>query len=119
MVYHSYKYKYIKVLCFIATKGSGTIESGDHYLSCFSDIYSNVSVRLVVHTHFIGSRFNACNEIYNHNSIRKSDLVLEKYWVTQSGYFRFATAVVLDMGIIDDKLPLCHGISEKSVDKNI
>ena len=39
--------------------------------------------------------------------------------VTQSGYFRLATNVVLGMGIIDGKLLFCHGISEGSVDKEI
>ena len=28
---------------FITTKGSGITEPGDTYLSCFPDIYSNVS----------------------------------------------------------------------------
>ena len=55
----------------------------------------------------------------NHNMMRKSDLELDKYWVTQSGYFRLATTVVLGMGITDGKLLFFHGISEKSVDNKI
>ena len=47
------------------------------------------------------------------------DLELEKYWVTQRVYFRLATTVSLDMGITDDKILLCHGIPEESVDKKI
>ena len=39
-----YKYDSRKVLGFIATEGSGSTEPGDTYLSCFPDIYSNVSV---------------------------------------------------------------------------
>ena len=51
--------------------------------------------------------------------MRKSDLALDKYWVTQSGYFRIATIVKLRMGIIDGKLLCCHGVSEGTVDKKI
>ena len=47
------------------------------------------------------------------------DIVLDKYWVTHSGYFRLATIVALGMGITYGKLLLCHGISEESGDKNI
>ena len=47
---------------------------------------------------------NACNEIYNHNMMHQSDLGLEKYWATQSGYFRLATIVALVRGIKDGNL---------------
>ena len=80
-----YKYNSRKVLGFIATEGAGSTEPGDPYLSRFPGIYSNVSVRPVVLPHLIGRYFNACNAIYNHNRMRQSDLLLEKYWVTQSG----------------------------------
>ena len=39
--------------------------------------------------------------------------------MTQSGYFRLATIVVLDMEIADGKLIFCHGISEQNNDKTI
>ena len=51
--------------------------------------------------------------------MRKSDLSLNKYWVTQSGYFRLSTTVTLGMIITDEKLLFCHVISEGSVDKKI
>ena len=51
--------------------------------------------------------------------MQKSDIALEKYWVTQSGYFILATTVALGMGITDVKLLLCHGISEQSKENNI
>ena len=44
--------------------------------------------------------------------MRQSDLVLDKYWVTYSDYFRIATAVALGMGITYGKLLFYHGISE-------
>ena len=74
--------------------------------------FSNVSVSPIVCPHLIGRYFNACNEIYNQNRMRKSDLAIEKYLVTQSGYFRLVTTVALGMGITDGKILFCHGISE-------
>ena len=53
---------------------------------------------------FLGGYFNSCNAIDNQNRIRKSDLALNKYWVTQSGYFRLVTTVTLGVGITDVKL---------------
>ena len=47
------------------------------------------------------------------------DLLLEKYWVTKSGYFRLATTVALGMGITDGKLLYCHGVAEGNEDKKI
>ena len=51
--------------------------------------------------------------------MRKSDILLEIYWVTQSGYFRLETTVVLGMGITDGKLLYCHGVAEGNEDKKI
>ena len=51
--------------------------------------------------------------------MRNSDIVLEKYWITQSVHFRLATTVELGMGITDGKLIYCHGVSEGNVDRNI
>ena len=114
-----YKYNSRKVLGFIATEGAGITEPGDPYLSCFPDIYSNVSVCPVVRPHLLGRCFNACNSIDNHNRMRQSDILLEKYWVTQRGYFRLATTVALGMGITDGKLLYCHGVAEGNKDKKI
>ena len=49
----------------------------------------------------------------------QSYLELEKYWLTQSGYFRPATTVALGMVITDGKMLFCHGISKVNVDKEI
>ena len=46
----------------------------------------------------------------------QSDPAVDKYWVTQSGYFRLATTVELGMMIIYGNIILCHGISEGSED---
>ena len=114
-----YKYKSRNVLGFIDTEVFGITEPGEPYLSCFPDIYSNVSVRPVFSPHLLGRYFNACNAIYNHNRMWQSDLLLEKYWVTQSGYFRLATTVALGMGITDGKLLYYHSVAEGNEDKKI
>ena len=114
-----YKYNSWKVLGFIATEGAGITEPGDPYLYCLPDIYSNISVCPVVRPHFLGRYFNPCNLIDDHNIMQHYDLALDKYWVTQSGYFRLATTVAFDMGITDGKLLYFHGVSEGNVDRNI
>ena len=114
-----YDYNYRRVLGFIATEGAESTEPGDPYLSCFPDIYSNVSVTPVVCPRLLGRHFNEFNAIENHNMMQKSDLALNKYWITQSGYFRLATTVALGMGITYGKLLYCHGVSEGNVDRKI
>ena len=106
-----YKYNSRKVLGIIATEGTESTESGYPYLSCFPDICSNVSVCPFVCPHLTGSCFNDCNTIDNHIRMRQYDLALEKYWITQSDYFRYATIVVLGMGVKYENLLLCHSIS--------
>ena len=51
--------------------------------------------------------------------MRQSDISLEKYRVTQSGYFRLATNVALGMGITDGKLLYCRGVAEGNEDNKI
>ena len=65
-----YKYSHMKVLVFIATGRDVSNEPGVPYLSCFPDIYSNVSVRPVVYPHLLGMYLNGCNLIDNQNSMR-------------------------------------------------
>ena len=114
-----YKYNFKKVLGCIATEGAGSTAPGDSYLSRFPNIYYNVDVRPVFHPQLLGRYVNACNAIDNHNMMRKSDLSLEKYWVTQSGYFRLTTKFALGMGISYEKLLYWHGVSEVNVDRRI
>ena len=49
----------------------------------------------------------------------QSGISLEKCWVTQSGYSRLATNVLLGMGIIYGKLLYCHGVAEGNEYKKI
>ena len=50
--------------------------------------------------------------------MRQSCILQEKYWVTQSVYFRLVNTVALGVGISYGKILLCHGISQRSVDNN-
>ena len=101
-----HKYKYRKVLGFIATKGSGSTEPSGPYLSLFPDNYYNVSICPVFCPHVLGSYSDACNTIYNRNRMRHYGLSLDKHLVTQSGYLRLTTTVTLDMVVTDTKLIL-------------
>ena len=58
----------------------------------------------------MGRYLNDCNAIDNHNRMWQYDLALEKYLVTQSGYFILVTTVELAMGITDGKRLYCHVI---------
>ena len=104
---------------FTATEGGRSNELGVTYLSCYPEHYYSVSICPVHCNYAIGNNFCAFNEIDNHNRMRKYDVALEKYWATQSIYFRLSTTVSLGMGIIAGKLLLCHDISEQSKEKNI
>ena len=114
-----YNYRYQKVLGFIDTEGYGSNEPGVPYLSRYPDNDYNVSIHPFLCPHVIGSYFSACNAIENHNSMWQYDIAIEKYWVNQNGYFRLETTVSLGLGILDGKISLYHGISEKSKEKTI
>ena len=45
--------------------------------------------------------------------MKQNDIIIDKYWVKQSGYFRLMTIVALDMWIKYVNRLLCCGISEK------
>ena len=49
----------------------------------------------------------------------QSDISLEKYRVTQSGYFILATTVALGMGITDGKIQYYHGGAQGNEEKKI
>ena len=71
-----------KVLGFIATEGAGSTDPGNTCLYSFPENDSNVYIHPVVHPHFLGRYFNACNTIENQNRMQKSDIDLENYWGT-------------------------------------
>ena len=51
--------------------------------------------------------------------MQQSDIALEKYWVTQSGYFRLETIIALGMSITYGKILYCHGVSKGNMEKKI
>ena len=51
--------------------------------------------------------------------MQQYDLLVEKYWVTQSGYFRLETIVALGMGITYGNILFYHGIYKRRGDKKI
>ena len=89
---------------YISTEGDESTEPVDSCLFYCPYNYYNVSVRPVVSPQFLGRYFNASNSIDNNNGVWNSGLGIEKYWVTQSVYFRHATVVLLGMALTDGKL---------------
>ena len=113
------KYKSWKFLGFIATKGAGSTDLGDPYLYHFPDTYYNVSIWTIVCTFVLVGHINFCNKINNHINTHKYDLELDKYWVTQSGYFRLETTVSLGMCITDRNFLFCNGIPYQIRDRKL
>ena len=111
-----YTYNCRKVLGLIANEGAGSTEPGDPYLSRFLGIYSDLDVGPVLSPHLLYRCLNACNAIENQNRMHQYDLALEKYWVTQSGYFILATTVEMGMGITKGKPLFCIHTSPRSED---
>ena len=103
-----YKYRSQKVLCFIFIEGGGSTVPDVSYLSFYPGNYCNFSISPNISPHMIGSYFIAYNEIGIKNRMCQFDLCLEKYWLTNSGYFRLAFKVALGMGINCGKLLLYY-----------
>ena len=51
--------------------------------------------------------------------MQQYDPEIEKYWLSQRGYFRLETKVALGMGIAYGKLLYCHGVAEGKLEKKI
>ena len=56
------------------------------------------------------SKRSAVDEVYSHNKSRKSDLELEKWWVTQCGWLRLCTAFDMGMNITDYLIFFRYGV---------
>ena len=68
-----------KLMGFIST-GGRVMSKACPYLYCYPK-NSNVYILPGVPPHIIGRYFSYCNQIDNHNSMRKYDLAMYKYWV--------------------------------------
>ena len=78
-----------------------------------------VSIWPVVSLHLLGRYFNSFNAKVHQNIIQQYYLAQDKYWVTQSGYFRLANIVVLSIDTKYGNLLYCRGVSELNMDKKI
>ena len=59
------------------------------------------------------------NEVDSHNKSRQSDLVLEKWWVTQCGWLRICTTVVMVMTITNCWKLFRYGVKRERYGKLI
>ena len=107
---HIYKYNSRKALVFFSDQGVGITEPCYPYLSCCPENYYIFHVFPYVCIHLPGRYFNTFNSIDNHNRMRKSDLSLDKYCMTQSGYFKLAITLSLGMSITDVNIVLFNGM---------
>jgi len=89
-----YKYNSSKVLCFLATKNSGSTTPGDPYRARFLDDDNNLINRPVDRPELISTYFLRSNGIDKHNQARYYELRLEKHWRTHNAWFRLATTMI-------------------------
>ena len=88
-----YRYNYKKVVLSITSRGMTT--SGKPYRAAHVDEHSNLIPKYVKRPEVMSKYFQYNDVIDNINSQRQKDLALEKKWVTQDGFFRIFTTVVL------------------------
>ena len=84
------------IAIFIGTEDSGSTKVGITYLSSYPYQLDNVSVLPVANALVKSKLFQYFNEVDSQNKSRQSDLVWEKYWVTNCGQIWLFTMV--DMG---------------------
>ena len=94
-----YKYNARKVLYFIVTDNEVITQEDISCLTKYTYHFTNVSIRPVSRPFVVSNLFDAVNEVDSYKKPRQSDLVLEKSWVTQCGWMRLCTAVVMVMNI--------------------
>ena len=78
-----YKYNARKILSFIVTDNTGITHAGLAYLSRYPDQFYNVSILAVVRPLVRYAFFGSVNEVDSRNISTQSDMLLEKFWVTQ------------------------------------
>ena len=77
-----YEYIYGKFLYFIATEREGRKKYGIPYLSKYPDKLASADVQSVVCPQIMSKFFVSVNKIDSHKKSWKSDLDLEKQWIT-------------------------------------
>ena len=103
------KYNTRKVLSFIVTDNTGSTKTGIPYLSKYPDQFTNVAIRPVARPLVMSFFFPAVNVVDSQNKSRHSDLVLEKWWVTQCGWLRVCITVAIGMNITNSWNMFCYG----------
>ena len=88
-----YKYNKRRVICFIATKGSGNTKPGTPYKAKWKDDNGASVLKLIERPDIVSRYFLHSNVIDVGNQSRQFDLKLEKFWVTSCGYFRIITTL--------------------------
>ena len=96
LIYIGCKYNVWKFLYFIVTENVGrSTQAGLPYLSKYLGQFYNVSICPGALVIVIYKFFGYANEVDPHKTSRQSDLVLEKFWVTQCGWIRLYTTVAM------------------------
>ena len=95
-----YKYCKAKTLCFLFTEGATSTEMGDPYVAKWKDEHGNSMWREVPRPECCTRYFQNSNIIDVLNQQRQKELRLEKYWVTQDGFFR-VTVTVFGIVVVD------------------
>ena len=83
-----YKYCKKKTMCFLFTEGSSSTEEGEPYRARWKDENGNNMYREVARPECCSKYFSVSNTIDVLNQQRQKELRLEKFWVTEDGYFR-------------------------------
>ena len=99
LIYFGYNYNTRKVLSFIVIDNSVSTQAVIPYLSKHPDQFSNVEIRPFSRPLVIHNFFGEVNEVDSCNKSRQSDLVLEKFWVTQCGWLCLFTSVAMGITI--------------------
>jgi hypothetical protein len=89
-----YRYNSKTVLCFVASKISGSTRPGEPYQMKFNDDFVNIVHHDVERPEIISEFFRCSNTIDKHNQARQSELALEKRWLTQCPFFRLLTSLI-------------------------
>ena len=63
--------------------------------------------------------FGSVNEVDSHNKSRQSDLVLDKFWVTQCGWLRSCTTVYIEITITNGCKLFHYGVKIYNYEKSI
>ena len=114
-----YTYNVRKVLSFIVTDNAVITNTGITYLSKYIDQCANVAIRPVARPLVMSNCFLLLMRLTPTKKSRKSDLALDKWWVTQCGWLRLRTAVAMGMTITNCWKLFRYGVKRDHYEKLI